>query len=74
MQKQIAELQWAVTRNAESVRVLGQQLQDTIQAIDAAATAMEQERRRHRRLLAMCIGLALLSLLVSGVVAFSVLR
>jgi sensor c-di-GMP phosphodiesterase-like protein len=64
MQKQIAELQAAVTQNAESVRVLGKQLQDTIQAIDTAASAMEQERRRQNRWLALCFVLSLTSLLV----------
>jgi len=62
MQRQIAELQTAVTQNAESVRVLGQQLQDTIHAIDTAASAMDQERRRQNRLLLLCLSLSLIAL------------
>jgi hypothetical protein len=71
MQKQIAELQAAVTQNAESVRVLGKQLQDTIQAIDTVASAMDQERRRQHRLLVLCLVATLGALLMSALALFS---
>lgn len=71
IRKQIAELQNAVTQNAESVRVLSKQLQDTIAGIEAAATSLQRERQRHNWLLAICLLAALLSLIVSSAVLFS---
>lgn len=43
--EQIAELQSAVTKNAESVRVLAEQMQRTIEAIETAALSNERAVR-----------------------------
>ncbi len=48
----IAELQQAVSKNAESVRVLAEQMQRTIEAIEAAALSNEralQPNHDHQR-------------------------
>lgn len=44
--QQISELQEAVRHNAESVKLLAEQLQRTIQAIEAGAVANERALRR----------------------------
>lgn len=61
---QIAELQSAVTHNAESVKALALQLQGTIEGIDAGAARLEREIKKLRRLVWIAI---LLSLLASAV-------
>ncbi len=48
--KQIAELQSAATRNAESVKALATQLKGTIEGIDSAANKLQQELKDLRRL------------------------
>jgi sensor c-di-GMP phosphodiesterase-like protein len=62
MQQQIAELQDAATRNAESVRTLGRQLQETITAIESAANAYQAERRRQQWLVLLSLGIGLVAL------------
>lgn len=42
---QIAELQDAATRNAESIKTLASQMQQMVQGLDAASTRMEKEVR-----------------------------
>ena len=44
--QQISELQEAVRHNAESVKLLAEQLQRTIQAIEAGAVANERAQKR----------------------------
>lgn len=61
---QIAELQSAVTQNAESVKALALQLKGTIEGIDAGAARLEREIRSLRRLVWIA---TLLSLLASAV-------
>ena len=61
---QIAELQSAVTHNAEAVKALALQLKGTIEGIDAGAARLEREIKSLRRLVWIAI---LLSLLASGV-------
>ena len=58
--QQIQELQGAVTRNAESLKVLADQLQQAIATIDAGAVRMEREMRTLRLL-------CLASIFTSGV-------
>ncbi len=58
---QIAELQTAVTRNAESVKMLATQLQEAIEGIDAAAAKLRQELIVLRRLSALAIILSLIA-------------
>jgi len=65
--KQIAELQTAVTRNAESVKGLATQLKDTIEVIDQAAGRLEREVARMRRLVIAAIIIAVASLGVAFV-------
>jgi hypothetical protein len=57
---QIAELQSAVIRNAESVKALAAQLKETIEEIDAGAATLQQEIRMLKRLAATAILLALI--------------
>lgn len=61
---QIQELQAAVTHNAESLKVLADQLQKTITSIEAGAVRMESELRAIRRLSVAAI---LMSLAAIGV-------
>lgn len=56
---QIAELQSAVTHNAESVKALALQLKDTLEGIDAGAAHLEQDIRSLRRLVWIAIVLSL---------------
>jgi hypothetical protein len=60
--KQIAELQTAVTRNAESVKGLATQLKDTIEVIDQGANRLEHELTRMRQLVVAAIAIAVVSL------------
>lgn len=60
--QQIAELQTAVTRNAESVKGLATQLKDTIEVIDQGAGRLERELTRMRRLVVTAIVIAVVSL------------
>jgi hypothetical protein len=62
---QIAELQSAVIRNAESVKALAAQLKETIEGIDAGAAALQQEIRTLKRLAATAILLALIGVSVA---------
>lgn len=58
--QQIAELQSAVTQNAESIHVLAEKLQQTIQAMELAGVTLQKEIKLYRRL-------AYSSMAVSGV-------
>ena len=60
--RQIQELQAAVTHNAESLKILADQLQQAITSIDAAVAAAEREMRLLRRLAVAAILLAVLAL------------
>lgn len=52
MAQQIAELQGAATHNAESVKVLAEQLQRTVSAVEQGAVNVERALRRLRLLAA----------------------
>jgi len=56
--KQIAELQAAVTHNAEAVKALATQLKETIEAIDQSAVKLDAELARQRRMTTIAIGIA----------------
>lgn len=60
--QQIAELQGAATRNAESVKVLAEQLQHTVSAVEQGAVNVEREMRRLRALALAALLLALVAL------------
>lgn len=57
--KQIAELQTAVTHNAEAVKGIASQLKDTIEGITAGANKLEQEILKLKRIAAFALLLAL---------------
>ncbi len=58
---QIAELQSAVTQNAEAVKALATQLKGTIEGIDTGAAKLEQEIKALKRLARIAIALAILA-------------
>lgn len=58
--QQIAELQDAVRHNAESVKLLAQQLQRTIEAIEAGAVANQRALKR-------TTGAAIVALVAAGI-------
>lgn len=63
--KQIQELQSAVTRNTESLKVLADQLQQVITSVDAGAIAIEREMRAGKRLAILAIVVAIVAILLS---------
>jgi|SRR5690606_7170613 hypothetical protein len=63
--QQIAELQSAATQNAESIHILAEKLQQTIQGIDLAATSLQKELKAYKRLAFIAIGVAVVSLIVA---------
>lgn len=69
--KQIVELQSAVTQNAESIHVLAEKLQLTIQGIEQAGNSFQKEMLYFKRLAFISLGVAALSLVLAG---FSLLQ
>jgi hypothetical protein len=68
--RQIAELQTAVTHNAESVKALATQLKDALEGIDAGAARLQQELRFVRRLAGSALAVAVLAVATSLWLAF----
>ena len=66
--QQIAELQGAATRNAESVKVLAEQLQRTVSAVEQGAVNMERAMGRLRVLASAALLFALVALCAALVV------
>lgn len=62
--QQIEELQDAVTKNAESIQLLAEKLQQTIQGIEVAAATLQRQVLMFRILLGITAVLALLSTVV----------
>jgi hypothetical protein len=62
MTEQILELQNAVTQNAASVKVLAQEMQKTIDAIQQGAEILERKLDQARRLALVAVVFALLAL------------
>ena len=62
MAQQIAELQGAATHNAESVKVLAEQLQRTVSAVEQGAVNVERALRRLRLLAAATLLVAIAAL------------
>jgi hypothetical protein len=56
--QQIAELQSAATQNAESIHILAEKLQQTIEGIDGAARSLQQELRFYKRLMVSSLALS----------------
>lgn len=64
--QQIAELQSAVTQNAESIHVLAEKLQQTIQGMEQAGIAFQKEVNYFKRLTFISLGVAIFSLTLTG--------
>lgn len=64
MAQQISELQQAAGDNAESVKLLADQMQKALQVIELAAETNERRFRRVQLLSALSLGVALSSLLL----------
>jgi hypothetical protein len=70
MQQQIAELQSAATQNADNVKALAVQLQETLAALHQAAAIAEA---RLRRAFALCLLAIALSAFTLGVALYLIL-
>ncbi len=68
--KQITELQEAVTQNAESVKILAEQLKGTIEGVDAAAIKLQQELDLYRRRSVLAMIVAVASAIVAVLAVF----
>ena len=62
--EQIAELQGAVTQNAESVKVLAEHLKGTLEGVDTAAIKLQKELVFTRKLSLIAIIVSVLSVLI----------
>lgn len=60
--ERIAELQKAVRHNAESAKILAEQMQRAIQAIESGAGSAERSLRRAQRLSVLAIIVAVVAL------------
>lgn len=60
--QQIVELQSAVTQNAESIHILAEKLQQTIQGIEQAGVSLQKEIIFFKRLAYISVALASVSL------------
>lgn len=65
LQRQIEELQTAVTHNAEHVRALAQQLQTTITALEQAGAELAEAQRRQQRWALAALGLGAVALVLA---------
>lgn len=63
--QQIEELQSAVTNNAESIHVLAEKLQQTIEGIDMAAADLQKKLAKTRQYLMLATSTAILALIVA---------
>ena len=63
--RQIEELQAAATQNAQSIRVLAEQLQQAMQGIETAAEDARKQVAAYKTMLYGALGLAGLSMLLS---------
>lgn len=63
--KQIEELQEAVTKNAQSIHVLAENLQQTVQGIEIAAKDAKQQIAVYKAMLFVALGLSGLSTLLT---------
>jgi hypothetical protein len=68
--RQIAELQSAATHNAESVKVLAEQLQRTVTALEQGAVTADRVMRQARlfAIIALCLALTALAVAVVALV------
>lgn len=68
--EQIKELQAAATQNAESLHVLAEKLQQTVQGIENAAEEAKKQVATYKTLLFVALGLSGISVLLSVVLLF----
>lgn len=66
--EQIAELQSAATQNAESVKILAEQLKGSMEGVDAAAVKLQQELKLLRRLSVIAIAVSVISVVLAVMV------
>lgn len=71
LQQQIAELQAAVSQNAEHIKELAEQLQSTVAALQTSAALAESRLRRATLSSAIAVAISIAALLVG---AFTLLR
>jgi hypothetical protein len=64
-QKQIEELQTAVTHNAEHVRALAQQLQTTVSALEQAGLQLAEAQRKQQRWAVLALALGAVALVLA---------
>ena len=69
--QQIAELQAAASQNAENLKELAQQLQNTVAALEQSATLAESRLRRATVSSAIAVSISIAALLLA---AFALLR
>ena len=62
--KQIEELQAAATQNAESIHILAEKLQQTMQGIENSAQDARKQAARYKIMLFASLGLSLISIAV----------
>lgn len=65
--QQIGELQSAVTHNAESVKLLAEQMQKTLSALEQGAGELERKIRRARQLSLLAILMAAIALAIAAI-------
>jgi len=70
MQQQIAELQAASSQNAGNIRELAEQMKETVEALEQAATAAG---KRLRRVYLFCLGAAVVSTITLGAALYLML-
>ena len=59
--KQIEELQSAAIQNAESIQILAEKMQQTIQGIEIAAEEAKKQADTYKTILFLCLALSLAS-------------
>lgn len=69
--RQIAELQDAVTRNAESIRTLAAQMEKVVQDLDAASVRVQHAMQTARQLAVAALAVAVVA---AGLALYAVLR
>jgi len=64
--QQIEELQAAATKNAESIHVLAEKLQQTIQGIESAAVSLEKQMVMFKVILLVSLVISMVSIIIAG--------
>ncbi len=64
--KQIEELQAAVTKNAESINVIAEKLQQTILGIESAANSFQKQASMFKTMLFVSLAISIIALAVAA--------